>query len=193
MGIDNPRPELVHILEPVIAHIGRVVGTQLMRISLQHQLQEMELRDASTRLYNLKAMYRHSDFDLTARTMGVVYGQMSTGILSLTDGKEQMPADILVDLLETGRIYLISDTEFLAVYPNVTEDRINTLRRKAKFSSVGINKLIRFGSAWTDQEPVVDSLLQQARRWSYLCGDDFQKKPIPLDPSIGTLKKINST
>ena len=189
VGVDDPDPEMVPFLEPVISQIGRILGTQLMRIDIRRQMEEIDLRDPDTRLYNQNAMYRHCVYDQNAQNMGVVYGCAERELTSISRGYSRTVAELLADMLETGRIYRINSKEFVAVYVNIPEARINNLRRKIKFSTLGIKNKLRIGSAWSDESPTVDHLLQESKRWSYLCGDDNQQFNPAMDPLFRYLNR----
>ena len=190
LGADNPSIESMETAAPVISTIGRIAGNQLLRIDVSRHLQEMELRDRETGFYNQKAMYRHAAYDISARTMGVVYGRIEPQDLKRVPVERlEFLGDRMAELLETGRIYRISQNEFVAVYTNIRENKIDDLRRKVKFSGICVRGKVNIGTAWTDDAPVLDSLLQKARRWSYLCGDANQAEPKVLDPLYRYLEK----
>ena len=189
VGIDDPESKMVPFLEPIMSQVGRIVGTQLMRIDTRRQMEEIDLRDPDTRLYNQHALYQHAVFDQNAESMGVVYGQVEQGLKVISRGYSKSAGELLSDMLETGRVYRINAREFVAVYVNIPESRINNMRRKIKFSTLAIKAKLRIGSAWSDESPVLDHLLQDSRRWSYLCGDDNQHTTAALDPLFRYLNR----
>ena len=182
VGFDTPDPQLVPFMEPVISQVGRIIGTQLTRRDIQKQLEEMDLRDAETQLYNSNALYRHAVMDQTAQTMGVIYGQLEQNEKLISRDILKSSYEKMADALETGRIYRISPTEFLAVYINITQERIDFLRKKFKTSEINQRWKLKVGSAWSAQQPIVDTLLQEAKRWSYMVRGQNQQEIEALKP-----------
>ena len=181
LGFDTPDPRLVPVMEPIISQVGRIVGTQLMRRDIQKQLEEMDLRDPETGLYNKQALYRHSVLDQSAQTMGVIYCQLEANQPVSREAKAACSAK-LMELLETSLIYRISPDEIVAVYPNSTQERIDFLRKKFKVSEPNQKWHTRVGSAWSDQTPVVDTILHEAKRWSYMVRGSNQEEIEALKP-----------
>ena len=171
-GFDNLEPRLLPVMIQAAQPLERIFETLVRSRNIRTRLQDVELRDPATGLYNLRAMYIHHQQDENPRTMAVVYARMEEGpdlearLLEIRTMRDQ-----IYRLVDSRRIYRISPTEFVTVYTRVDRERVDRWRKGLKLRTEGTRWKLRIGSAWTDRSPIqLDDLIREAMRWSCLYG-----------------------
>lgn len=174
LGVDNPKKEMMPLIEPLLNVIGYFIASLLRRRDLLARLNELSYHDQLTGAYNRHALaeyYGVLDMDCA----GVIYCDI-TGLKQVNDSLGHEAGDRMIctcyetlqEVVDNGTIYRAGGDEFVVLCPNCTEedfqDTIFQLRRQNRQSEYHM----AMGYAWSDTQPLVlEELIARADKLMY--------------------------
>ena len=181
LGVDNPDPEGMALLEYVLNVIGCSVAARLRQRDLLHRLNTLSFHDPLTGVFNRNAMFEHGARCQDLTSVGVVYCDV-TSLKQVNDTQGHSAGDQLIcsccnllkDVLDTPWIYRSGGDEFVAIFRNCSREElkknVKTLHdriRQERFH-------MAVGYAWSDQSPFnLETLIAQADRVMYQDKRDY--------------------
>lgn len=175
LGVDNPNPETLALIGPLLKIIGYFIVSLLRRRDLLHKLNVLSFHDLLTGAFNRNAMFEHIDRLLHASSVGVIYCDI-TALKQTNDTLGHNAGDQLIrhcyDLihcaLDTQSIYRTGGDEFVAIFQDISER--DFLRKVSHLRDVVQQDRhhIAIGHTWSDRPPFhLEMLIAQADKIMY--------------------------
>lgn len=181
VGVDNPNPEMLNLLSPILNVIGYFVSALLRQRDLLDRLNVLSFRDPLTGAFNRNAMFEHGIKYPPRTSIGVVYCDI-TGLKQTNDSKGHSQGDQLIrrccrlmgESLDTPWIYRTGGDEFVAVFLDGTREALlkNVQNLRDRISLERCHMAV--GYAWSDQQPFhLERLISQADKVMYQDKRDY--------------------
>lgn len=202
IGVDNPDPQMMTMIEPFLNVIGYFTCTLLKRRELVKKLHNLSYHDQLTGAYNRHALNEYFR-TLKANSLGVLYFDIS-GLKQINDAFGHEEGDKLIrqsfqllkESLDTHLIFRIGGDEFIAFFPDSDEPFVRAAYNKIQQKIQEGSHHIAAGMAWSDQRPLelekillnADKKMYEDKREYYLTTRlDSSNKPSQSDQSIDFL------
>lgn len=159
-GVDNPLPESLPVLKPLLYAIGYFFASVLKRRNLIQRLEDLSFRDSLTGALNRNALAELDAIFPSMDTLGVLYCDIS-GLKQINDTLGHDAGDELIiqcyrtiqKAVGNHNIYRAGGDEFVVVLPNVTEIEFNQYVETLKQTITDSDQHIAVGHSWTDRKP----------------------------------------
>lgn len=175
IGVDNPDPEMLHLIASLFKVIGYFIVSLLKRRDLLRRLNAMSFQDTLTGAFNRNALFDRYAAPWEGSSLAVVFCDI-TGLKQTNDTMGHAAGDQLIrhcckligDALQTANLFRAGGDEFVAVFENISREeflqRVQRLQR-----SIQEDKFhIAAGYAWSDRHPLqLEDLISQADRVMY--------------------------
>lgn len=176
IGVDNPSPEMLPLIQKVLNLIGVLIVTLLKQRDLLHYLENMSFQDALTGVCNRNALFEGYRINRNkVDSVGVIFCDV-TGLKALNDSLghdagDQLLIDcsnVLREVTDVEHIFRIGGDEFVILIPNCGEAEFwnmsDSLREK-----IGKSRFhMAMGSVWKDHPTMtLDDLLAEADEIMY--------------------------
>ncbi len=183
VGVDNPDPQMLPLITPLLNIIGYFTSTLLKRRDLLAKLNELSYHDQLTGALNRHALSEQYG-ELPMRSVGVLYCDI-TGLKKVNDIQGHEAGDQLIchcydlirEAVDSGMVYRTGGDEFIALYPNCEETafRSSLYRLRGKIQEDTCH--IAVGYIWSDTQPLnLEKLITQADQVMYQNKRDFYRK-----------------
>lgn len=171
-GVDNPDPDRLTLITPLLKVIGYYLVLLLKQRNLKRNLDILKIRDELTGAFNRTALYDRRLILEQASTLGVIYCDVTglkenNGLLGTEEGDKllQKCYQIIREKLNVTSIYRVNGDEFAVVYTNISEpsfmEKVNRFEKQIKKE----NHIITMGYSWSDKRPCsLDAVMLQAER-----------------------------
>ena len=175
LGADNPAPELMAMLTPLLNMLGYFAGTLLRRRDLLQRLSTLSYHDTLTEAFNRNAMFEHSKQRKNSRSVGVIYCDI-TGLKQTNDILGHDAGDQLIqhcyrllrDAIPTPWIYRAGGDEFIAIFWDYGEEAFQSCLKELYSRIQRDEHHIAVGWAWSDETPLnLEGLISQADEVMY--------------------------
>lgn len=181
VGVDNPNPEMLTLITPLLNVIGYFMAALLSQRDLLSRLNILSFHDPLTGAFNRNAMFEHGKQSLSCSSIGVIYCDI-TGLKQTNDSKGHNAGDQLIrycyhlleESLETKWIYRTGGDEFVAVFWDCGKEELerNVYALHTRISQDQHH--IAVGYAWSDQQPFsLETLISQADKVMYQDKRDY--------------------
>lgn len=158
IGVDNPKEDMMSMLNSLLKVIGYFVISLLKRRDLLNHLHLLSYHDALTGAYNRNALYEHSQGFMKAGSIGLVYCDI-TGLKHVNDSLGHAEGDKLIQHsyqvirngLNTDCIYRVGGDEFLAVFLDICETEFMRAVKKLRQDIQKDKNHIASGYIWSDK------------------------------------------
>lgn len=171
VGVDNPREELLPLVQSTLTLVGVLLVTLLKQRDMLHYLEHMSFQDALTGVRNRNALFEGYRRDRgRVDSVGVIFCDV-TGLKALNDSLGHDAGDrllvdcsnVLREVADPQNIYRIGGDEFVILVTNCAETDFlamhQTLRRKIGKSGFHMAT----GCVWKEKPTLtLDDLLAQA-------------------------------
>lgn len=156
-----------------IETVAIFVSTQIKNQELNNELRFLGAHDALTGLGNRYALNQALTLLAEVKTsVGICYTDIN-GLKCVNDEKGHLAGDKLIEttaaivagIFKKKNSYRIGGDEFIAIVPDIEEDKFNTMVSKLRAKCKGASLAI--GSAWCDTSRDVSKLLKQADEAMY--------------------------
>lgn len=183
IGVDNPEPQMMSMIKPLINVIGYFTSTLIRRRDLLKILNTLSYHDQLTGALNRNALaeYRKNFND---KSLGVIFCDI-TGLKRINDSFGHEEGDKLICdcfnliklTLNTDLIYRIGGDEFLILYPEYDKNRFNKIVDKLRNVICENKNHIAVGYSWSDSTPInIEKLISEADEEMYLDKKNYYKK-----------------
>lgn len=161
IGVDNPAPEMLPILTPILKEIANYMQPQLNRRDLYRRFNQMSCRDLLTGAYNQNAIIEHDVFEKHWKSVGIVYCDINglketNNTLGLEAGNQLIREchHILKQSMHTEWIYRIGGDEFVACYYDVSEEKFKRDVEALRLAMIQSICQVSIGYAWSQEQPI---------------------------------------
>ena len=170
---DNFALETQLNLEKLMETVAIFLGTQLKNQQLTNELRYLGVHDALTGLGNRYALNQTMALLSEMHTcVGVCYTDIN-GLKSINDDKGHQEGDnkiistaaIFGDVFKKKNGYRIGGDEFIAIVPDIEEDKFEALVSKLKTRCKGMSLAI--GAVWSDNSKEINKLIKKADEAMY--------------------------
>ena len=175
IGVDNPDPDMLHLVASLFKVIGYFIVSLFKRRDLLRRLNTMSFQDTLTGVYNRNALFDRYAGDWQGESLAVVFCDI-TGLKQTNDTLGHGAGDQLIrhccrlieTSLDTSNIFRAGGDEFVAVFENIPQEEFQRRVSRLK-SSIQADKFhIAAGYAWSNQRPLrLEDLISQADRVMY--------------------------
>ena len=183
IGVDNPDPQMIQLITPLLKIIGYFTTTLLKRRDLLARLNELSYHDQLTGALNRHALSEQYG-ELPMESVGVIYCDI-TGLKRVNDTQGHEAGDQLIrhcyDLLresvDTHMVYRTGGDEFIALYPNCDEATFRSNLYRLQQSIQEDTCHIAVGYVWSDAHPLnLEKLITQADQVMYQNKRDYYRE-----------------
>ena len=174
LGVDNPEPEMMELITPLLKVVGYVAVTLLKRRDLLARLHTLSYHDQLTGALNRNALAEYYG-ELDMDSLGVVYSDI-TGLKQVNDTQGHEAGDqmivscceMLQKNMEGGLVYRTGGDEFLVLCPNCTEGRFQENVARLRQAVQENEYHMALGYAWSNQKPMhLEQLIIRADQVMY--------------------------
>lgn len=189
-GVDNPDPQMLTILTPLLHVIGFFIASLLKRRDLMQRLEELSFHDSLTGALNRNALMELDAMASSLESVGILYCDIS-GLKQINDTMgHDAGYSLIVHCYHTIRqavghshVYRIGGDEFVVIFPGIGREafleQVTSLRQRVDAD----DHHIAVGHIWTDQQPIhLQVLIAQADQVMYRDKrQHYQDGVLPVD------------
>lgn len=174
VGMDEPNPDMLSLIKPMLEVIGYFVVSLLKGREMIYHLRQIGLHDQLTGAFNRNALIEFSQ-KASMPSAGVIYCDI-TGLKKINDAFGHVQGDQMIrhcydlihESLDTDLIYRTGGDEFVVLCPQCGQDEFNEKVRQLRRQIRQDEYHVAIGYAWSDQQPVpLDALIERADRMMY--------------------------
>lgn len=174
IGVDEPNPQMLPLIKPMLEVIGYFVDSLLKGRELIRHLKEIGFHDHLTGAFNRNALAEYIH-DTSISPAGVLYcnicGLHETNAMFGHAKGDQIVRhcyDLIHDTLGADLIYRTGGDEFVVLCPECTRTEFIAKVRNLKRLISQEENYIAIGDAWSDEQPVqLEVLIEQADHAMY--------------------------
>ena len=176
LGVDNPTPEMLTMIGPLLKVLGYFIVALIRRRDLLKHLNALSFHDPLTGAYNRNALFEHAKKALPdLKSIGILYCDI-TGLKQTNDTLGHGAGDQLIQhcfdlihyVLDTQWIYRLGGDEFLAVFRDVSKETFEEQTQKLQERISRDKHHIAVGCVWSAQPPFdLEALISQADKIMY--------------------------
>ena len=183
IGVDNPEPEMMRLITPLLKVVGYFAATLLKRRDLLAKLHELSYHDQLTGALNRNALAEYYG-QLPMDSAGVIYCDI-TGLKRINDTQGHEAGDRMIrhcyDLIrksvDTKLIYRTGGDEFIALCPNVAEVDFERCLRRLRHAIRQDEYHLAMGHTWSKDQPLImEDLITQADQVMYQDKRDYYRQ-----------------
>lgn len=181
LGVDNPTPETMPLIGPLVKVLGFFIVALLRRRDLLRHLHTLSFHDPLTNAYNRNAMFEHSMALQKLDSVGIIYTDI-TGLKQTNDTLGHSAGDQLIQYcfemihttVDTPWIYRIGGDEFVVIFRNIDQELFLTQVRKLQQRVRQDKHHLAVGYAWSNKPPYdLEMLISQADNVMYQDKRDY--------------------